>query len=63
MKIPFTKKKKRTAEPTANDKMQADLDDKLDAAHERLDLVLVKLRKVRQMAVEEPGKLRLVKAK
>ena len=61
MKFPNPFKKKAPAEPPESDKMRADLHEKLDAAHERLDSVLVKLREVRKVAVRDPAKLRIEK--
>jgi len=57
MKLPFFRKKSRPG-PSENDKMRDELHDQLDAAHEKLDRVLVKLRRVRQVAVKNPAKLR-----
>lgn len=62
MKIPFFRKKQsKASEPTESDKMREELHTKLDDAHERLDSVLVKLRQVRKVAMQDPAKLRLVK--
>lgn len=62
MKFPkFLKRSPKVVEPTESDKMRDALHVQLDKTNGRLDEVLIRLRKVREMAVMEPARLRLVK--
>lgn len=56
MRLPFLKKKSKES-----DRLKEELHGKLNDVHDRLEKVLVKLRKVNKVVVNEPAKLRVVK--